>query len=662
VPGTADQLFRRDTIEEINQATLLYVLAGEILGPRPQTVPPAKEVAVKTYSELAGDLDAFSNALIEAEQFVPYSNTVAPPKQAPTGGRPIQLPGLSKNRRPPAPPSLATVTGLYFCPPQNEELLARWGTVADRLFKIRHCMNIEGVVRELPLFEPPIDPALLVRATAAGIDLGSVLDDLYSGLPHYRFVTLAPKATELCGEARALGAALLSALEKRDAEGLMLLRSAHERSVLGLMEQVRIAQRDEAVRNREALAASRETALARYEHYQRMLGRQPAGDIRETSLSGQARTTDALGVPMIQHEVSELSSLGDANDIQRNASGFEIAANIAHIIGDTAAAPMGVGVNISIGQALSAFASYYRMQAANLNFDATLAAKLGQAVLRAADNTLQSNQAVQEIRAIDKQMLAADVRIAICDAELASHRRQMENARQVEDVLRDKFTSAELYNWMVSQTSSLYFQAYQLAYDMARRTERAWRHEIGADTTSFIRPGHWESLRKGLLAAERLHHDLKRMEAAYLEQNKREHELTKHVPLTQLDALAFVALKETGTCMIRLPEALFDMDHPGHYFRRLRSVSLSIPCVAGAYTSVNATLTLSRARSVSMPMPSSRTQRTRTPTIRASARVSPPRSRSPRATHRTTAACSNSISAMIAICRSRARARFRNGG
>ena len=36
-------------------------------------------------------------------------------------------------------------------------------TVADRLFKIRHCMNIQGVVRQLPLFEPPIDPALLVR-------------------------------------------------------------------------------------------------------------------------------------------------------------------------------------------------------------------------------------------------------------------------------------------------------------------------------------------------------------------------------------------------------------------------------------------------------------------------------------------------------------------
>ena len=37
---------------------------------------------------------------------------------------------------------------------------------------------------------------------------------------------------------------------------------------------------------------------------------------------------------------------------------------------------------------------------------------------------------------------------------------------------------------------------------------------------------------------------------------------------------------------------LFDMDYPGHYFRRLRTVGLSIPCVAGPYTTIACTLTL----------------------------------------------------------------------
>ncbi len=36
-----DQLFRRDTIESINEATQLYVLAAHILGKRPEKIRPA---------------------------------------------------------------------------------------------------------------------------------------------------------------------------------------------------------------------------------------------------------------------------------------------------------------------------------------------------------------------------------------------------------------------------------------------------------------------------------------------------------------------------------------------------------------------------------------------------------------------------------------------
>src|SRR5215207_8023981 len=82
------------------------------------------------------------------------------------------------------------------------------------------------------------------------------------------------------------------------------------------------------------------------------------------------------------------------------------------------------------------------------------------------------------------------------------------------------------------------------------------------------------------------------MEVAYLDQHKREYEITKHVSLAQLDPLALVQLRQTGACLVRLPEAHFDVDYPGHYMRRIRSVSVSIPCVTGPYTGVNCTLTL----------------------------------------------------------------------
>ena len=35
-----------------------------------------------------------------------------------------------------------------------------------------------------------------------------------------------------------------------------------------------------------------------------------------------------------------------------------------------------------------------------------------------------------------------------------------------------------------------------------------------------------------------------------------------------------------------------NLDYPGHYMRRIKSVSLSIPCVVGPYTSVSCKLSL----------------------------------------------------------------------
>ena len=73
---------------------------------------------------------------------------------------------------------------------QLQKLAKYWDTVADRLFKIRHCMNIEGVRCQLALFEPPIDPALLVRARAAGLSIGDAIKNLSLPASNYRFNTL----------------------------------------------------------------------------------------------------------------------------------------------------------------------------------------------------------------------------------------------------------------------------------------------------------------------------------------------------------------------------------------------------------------------------------------------------------------------------------------
>ena len=206
--------------------------------------------------------------------------------------------------------------------------------------------------------------------------------------------------------------------------------------------------------------------------------------------------------------------------------------------------------------------------------------------------TLQANLAAREIIALDKQITSADIRVQITEKELENHKQQIENAMEVELFLKDKFTNQELYQWMKEQLFAVYKQSYNLAFDMAKKAEKAYKYEIGTETASFIQYGYWDNSMQGLVAGEKLQLALRQLEKSYLEENRRELELTKSISLALLNPLALVELRETGKCYVSLPEELFDLDFQGHYFRRIKSVSVSIPCIAGPYTTVNCSLRL----------------------------------------------------------------------
>jgi hypothetical protein len=192
-----DHLFLQDTLESINEATQLYVLAANILGERPQQIPPRGTVKPKTFAQLKKEgLGPIGDALVDLEGQFPFNLAAPNSGTAGGGGNSSALFGIGRT--------------LYFCIPRNDKLLGYWDTVADRLFKIRHCMNIAGVVRPLALFDPPIDPGMLVKAAAAGIDSGSIVSGLNQPVGPVRCLFLIQKALELCGEVRGLGNALLS--------------------------------------------------------------------------------------------------------------------------------------------------------------------------------------------------------------------------------------------------------------------------------------------------------------------------------------------------------------------------------------------------------------------------------------------------------------------
>ena len=550
-----DYLFRQDTMESINQAIQLYVLADRLLGPKPRIVPPAVETPPETYNQLEPQLDAFSNALLGLENLVPDLGLL------PEGGAEL-----------PAP---ASFNSLYFCIPPNEQMLAYWDRVGDRLFKIRHCMNIEGVERQLALFSPPIDPGALVRAAAAGLSVADILAGMNAPLPVYRFKVMLQKARELAQQVNALGAGLLQALEKRDSEKLGLLHSSQEIQLLELVKLIKEFQVQDAGLQIEALNRSIEVNQFRVEYYQ---GREFMNDSESTA--------------------QDLNAL--AGGLQAAATAADIVATIAHLIPDINAGASGFGGTphatvkyggINFGNSSMSVADMLRGLAGIFQNQAGMLATLGSYQRRKDEWDFQKGLAEKDIKQLEKQVEAASIRLSLAEQDVLNQEAQIEQAWTVDAYLHDKFTNDELYDWMVGQISAAYFQAYQLALNVAHQAERCYRHELGRDDT-FIASSYWDNLRKGLLAADQLINDLNRMETSYLERNKREYELTKTVSLALLDPLALAQLKTKGKCTINLPEAIFDLDHPGHYFRRLKAVSMSLPCIAGPYTMVSAKLSL----------------------------------------------------------------------
>lgn len=553
--GWGDYLYRQDSVESINEATQLYILAAELLGPRPKKTPPRVKSSEQTFNELENEFDKFSNATAELENLVP-----ALAGGGPSGGEVAPLPTL------------------YFCIPHNEKLLGYWDTISDRLFKIRHCMNIEGVTRQLALFEPPIDPGVLVKAVAAGVDIGSAVADWNAPLPLYRFNVLLQKANEVCNDVKSFGSSLLAALEKKDAEQLALLRQGQEISLLEAVKAVREQQIEEAKENLEGVRHSKKVVEERRNYYRDIVKISPR---EQQSLDRQGMALDHQNQA---HEYSFYASLlGYLPNITFGGSGF----------GGSPVATMQWG-SANIMSALQALGTSETQLSNSASYAASMHSTLAGYDRRFDDYKLQERLADKELEQIDKSIAAAELRVALAEKELENHLRQIENAKAMDEFMRTKYTNEELYQWQVGQISAVYIQSYRLAYDLAKQAERCLQFELGLAGSNYINPGSWDSLKKGLLSGEKLQYDLRRLETAYLEQNRREFELSKSISLLMLQPLELVRLRETGKCDLNLPEEIFDLDYPGHYFRRIKSVSITVPCVVGPYTTLSCTLRLLR--------------------------------------------------------------------
>ncbi|KAL7937838.1 hypothetical protein V8C35DRAFT_293772 [Trichoderma chlorosporum] len=586
--SSGDVYFRQDSLETIHFAIERYIEASHVFGPRPQTVPKLGKQQFKSYNDLSSQLDDFSNASVKLELSSPYYV-------------PLQDRGTSNTNNSGALQSFLLTR--YFGVQANPDFMELRSKIDKRLYQIRNSLDINGNPRTLSLWDPPVDVGALVTAFASGSksDIASVISGIPKVMPRQRFMYLIQKAYELCSELKSTSATLLSAIEKRDAEALQLLHSNQDTGMQRILMEIKLKQKSEAQAGLDQLLESRRSAVVRFKYYSALTGDKVPLPTTSTDFEGVEQN---IPVPvdqdlrLSQHEKLELAFADTSSSLNNSAALLdEIAAAFLCVpMPSINVQPLGLGVSNQIpnpGQFIQVGAGVIRANAFKASEDSQRASRIAQWMRQLQERRLQLNLAGHDIKNIDKQMEVQKARITVIDKEIESQKQTTENLLKIQDFLCTKFSNKELYSWYESTTRNYLYQTYLVTMELVRKAEVAYLFEQGPNARSTLSSkGYWDQGKRGLQCGDQLWFALKQMELSYLNEVRHDFEITKNISLRQLDPVALLNLRELGETKFDLPEILFDLDFPGHYFRRIKSVSLSFPCITGPYVGINCTVTL----------------------------------------------------------------------
>lgn len=463
------------------------------------------------------------------------------------------------------------------CAPLNPRLMCLYTRMQDRRDLIHACLNAHRLKIGKANIERPYFADSRIR------ECWQIADEICLEEGHwcrryspYRFSVLVERAQRVATECRSIGGQLLAAFEKGDGEYLSQLRVKHEKQINDLTLNIRQDQWREADWSVQVLRKAKESALTNLTYYQNLVD---AG-----LLSGEA-----------QHE-----------PLTGTSTGLRAAGNVVEAIGQAMNLipdpNVGFPTNFTtlppgkkLAMIFSSAGTVVNVASDIVNTVSSLGLTKDGWERREDEWQHQIDIFTIEVDRIEREILAAERRRNAALRELNVHRQTIENSVETQDFLRDKFTSHELCLWLQKETAVLYTRCYELALQCAWDAERAFNFERELSADRFIALDPADSLHERLLEGERLELALMKMQKAYEDRDRRPYELIKHISLRHHFPQALLQLISTGRCYVELPEWLFDLDYPGQYLRRIRSLSFSLPCVVGPYTGIHCKVTLMKS-------------------------------------------------------------------
>jgi hypothetical protein len=451
---------------------------------------------------------------------------------------------------------LDLVAGLQFCVPPNPIPNALRARAELELFLLRSCRNIAGLERRLEPYSAPTDATSGMPSLSARGDL--VLTDTRSLAPTpYRYSALIERAKQLAQLAGQMESAMLAALEKRDAESYARLNARQN------LESARAGVRVQELKVRVA--------------------------------------SDNVELATLQQEEAAIRAQQYSAWLAAGPTFYEKAT----LILEQVAARLSVGG----GDAVSAITSGLR---AIIEQNAVLTRTLASWERREQDWQFQLNLALQEERIGAERITAAQDELRVVEQERANAELQARHAQDVGEFLANKFTNAELYDWMAQVLQGVYRSFLQRAAATAQlaRAQLAFeRQEMppaiqadywdpSGDSLGLNTPGGAAPDRKGLTGSARLLADVYQLDQFAFERKQRLLQVGKTISLARLAPVEFEEFRRTGVLAVRTPMELFDRDFPGQYLRLVRRVRLSVIALVPPGEGIKASLATTGLSSV----------------------------------------------------------------
>ncbi|NWC93913.1 MULTISPECIES: neuraminidase-like domain-containing protein [unclassified Pseudomonas] len=464
------------------------------------------------------------------------------------------------------------------CRSLSPDLLVRWDKIDSRLYNLRHDLDVSGNPLNLPLFAAPLTPQALLAAYTQGSPVASTPAPARAlHTSHYRFQVVLGHALQAVDNLTQLGNTLLSVFERKEQAHYQETQHQHawDLASIAVEQQAQAQQYD--LQNQQALEAGRRVIQGRVSFF-------------EQQLKQGITPTEAQASHAYQQSASWESAAAVAQ------AGAGLAMLIPNIFGTANGGVRYEGAFHALQAAAQGVANEKRASAAHLD-------RSEQFARRAQEWAHALDQARLELAHVDAQLQAYAQHAKNTRLQLHLAQTSLAQARTMYHLLGKRFTHTQLYHWLNGQLAGLYFQAYDTTLSLCLTAQACWQEERAQWDRQFIQPHLWSNQYRGLTAGEALKQNLLAMSSAYLTHNERLLEISKTVSLRQLhdkDPLAtadkpWATLKDdlvnNGSLRFELTLKLFNDDYPGHYLRRLKSVSVSLPATLGPYEDVKAVLT-----------------------------------------------------------------------